>query len=99
MVPIRPAQDSGRGFLTSCPGRLRPGGRLAAILPYSVLANPRHAELRDWLSARFVREAVVSLPEGVFKPFGGTASRACVVVLTKRPAHLRVIRPDDELLN
>lgn len=68
---------------------LRPGGRLVVVLPHSVLANPRHEPLRAWMSERFVRRAVVSLPEGVFRPFGGAASRAAVVALQKRPAELK----------
>lgn len=76
-------------FVEAAARRLRPGGRLAAVLPHSVLANPGHASLRAWLAERFVRQAVISLPEGVFRPFGGTASRACLLVLQKRPARLR----------
>jgi len=76
-------------FVEAAAQRLAPGGRLSVVLPYSVLANPRHSELRDWLQARFVRRSIVSLPEGVFRPFGGTASRACVISLQLRPAQVR----------
>ena len=44
--------------------------------------------LRQWLLARFVRRAIVSLPEGVFRPFGGTTARAAIVVLEKLPARV-----------
>ena len=75
-------------FVEAAARRLAPGGRLSVVMPYSVLANPSHAELRDWLDQRFVRRAIVSLPEGVFRPFGGTTSRACVVSLQHRPARV-----------
>lgn len=68
---------------------LRPGGRLSVVLPHSVLANSSYAVLRAWVDERFVRRALISLPEGVFRPFGGAASRAAIVVLQKRPAELR----------
>lgn len=68
---------------------LRPGGRLVTVLPFGVLANASSAPLRSFVDAVAVREAVVSLPEGVFRPFGGTPTRACVVSLRKRPALAR----------
>jgi SAM-dependent methyltransferase len=64
---------------------LRPGGRLVTVLPHGVLANASLAPLRVLIEERAVREAIVSLPEGVFRPFGGTPTRACVVALRKRP--------------
>jgi len=65
---------------------LAPGGRLCAVLPWSIAVNPRAEAARAWADGRFVREAVVALPEGVFRPFGGTATRACLVLLRRRPA-------------
>jgi SAM-dependent methyltransferase len=87
---------SGRGrvssdvlFLEAAWRRLRPGGLLVAVLPRSLLANQAFADLRDWVDQRFVRRAILSLPEGIFRPFGGAASRASVVALAKRPATLQ----------
>jgi len=76
-------------FLEAAHDRLRPGGRLAVVLPRSILANPSYRYLLDWMDARFVRLAVVSLPEGVFRPFGGTTTRAVVLVLQKLPARVQ----------
>ncbi len=73
-------------FVEAAWRRLRPGGRLAVVLPHSVLANARFAPLRAWIDERFERRAIVSLPEGAFRPFGGAAARAAIVVLQKRPA-------------
>lgn len=75
-------------FLEAAHARLRPGGRMAVVLPRSILANPSYEFLRDWMDERFVRRAVVSLPEGVFRPFGGTTTRAVVLVLQKLPARV-----------
>jgi SAM-dependent methyltransferase len=76
-------------FLEAAWRRLRPGGILVAVLPRSLLANQAFADLRDWVEERFVRRAILSLPEGIFRPFGGAASRASVVALAKRPAALQ----------
>ncbi|MGB0638550.1 MAG: N-6 DNA methylase [Myxococcota bacterium] len=76
-------------FLQAAHDRLRPGGRLAVVLPRSILANESYSWLRQWVQARFVRRAIVSLPEGVFRPFGGTTARAAVLVLEKHPAALQ----------
>lgn len=76
-------------FVEAALARLRPGGRLVTVLPYTVLTGAPYAPLREWVDAVAVREAVVSLPEGVFRPFGGTPTRACVVALRKRPAEVR----------
>lgn len=73
-------------FLEAAHARLRPGGRLGVVLPWSIVTNPRFADLRAWCDQHFVRRAVVGLPEGVFRPFGGAAGRATVLVLEKRPA-------------
>jgi len=62
---------------------------MAVVLPRSILSNDSYSWLRQWLSARFVRRAIVSLPEGVFRPFGGTTARASVLVLEKLPAQTR----------
>ncbi len=75
-------------FLRTALGWLRPSGRLATLVPYSVLTSPALAPLRRELDAVAVREAVVSLQECVFAPFGGTFTRAAILVLRKRPARV-----------
>jgi len=85
----RRAAGSDALFLEVAWRLLRPGGRLCAVLPHSLLVNRKHVRERSWVDAHFVRRAVVSLPEGVFRPFGGTATRACVVLLERRPAERR----------
>jgi len=76
-------------FVEAALARLRPGGRLVTVLPYTVLSGAPFAAARAWVDDVAVREAVVSLPEGMFRPFGGTPTRACVVALRKRPAAVR----------
>jgi methylase of polypeptide subunit release factors len=73
-------------FVEALAAWVRPGGRAAIVMPSSLVLNPSAAELRDGVDAAFVRTAIVALPEGVFRPFGGAAGRACLLWLTRRPA-------------
>lgn len=56
--------------LERCLEFLRPGGRLAVVLPDSLLNNRGTKYVRDWLPARARLRAVVSLPIETFAPFG-----------------------------
>lgn len=76
-------------FVEAALARLKPGGRLVTVLPYTVLSGAAFAAARAWIDTVAEREAVVSLPEGMFRPFGGTPTRACVIALRKRPAEVR----------
>ncbi len=76
-------------FVEAALARLKPGGRLVTVLPYTVLSGAPFVAARAWMDTVAVREAVVSLPEGMFRPFGGTPTRACVIALRKRPAEVR----------
>ena len=49
---------------------LRPGGRLAIVLPESVFVNRSSRFVRDWLSRVAHVQAIVSLPIETFTPFG-----------------------------
>lgn len=73
-------------FLERALGCLRPGGRLVAVMPYTLLDGALFEGVRARVDELAVKEAVVSLPEGLFLPFGGTMTRSCLVALRKRPA-------------
>ncbi len=49
---------------------LRPGGRLAVILPDGVFCAGACAPVRDWLRRRVKVRAIVSLPPETFVPYG-----------------------------
>lgn len=63
---------------------LREGGRVAVVLPESVLDTSTNAKVRLFLFERFRVEAVVALPYVAFKPF--TSTKTCVLLAQKRPA-------------
>ena len=64
---------------------LRPGGRLVALLPHSLLTNKEHAPMRAITAPRWALRAAITLPEGIFHLTAGTATRAGIVVLDRRP--------------
>lgn len=70
-------------FLARLGDWVREGGWAAVVVPWSVVANPSQAVVREALAAAFSIERVVGLPEGVFRPFGGAAGRAAVLWLRR----------------
>ncbi len=84
----RPRAASDELFLRAASRWVRPGGRVAVVVPWSVLTSPSNEDLRAFILGHFAREAIVSLPEGVFLPFGGTLTRAAILVLRRHPARV-----------
>jgi len=69
-------------FIERCLYLLKPGGRLAIVLPDSILSNPGLAFIRRWIlkEARIV--ASVDLPQVTFEPYTGT--QTSVLLLQKK---------------
>ena len=61
---------------------LRPGGRLAIVLPYQLLSGPQCVWFRKWLIEQTEIRAVVDLPADTFQPYTGTKTS---LVLLQRP--------------
>jgi type I restriction enzyme M protein len=72
-------------FLERCLRLLRDGGRLGIVLPESVLSNPSHRHMIQYMLERSTPEAVIGMPEALFKTSGkgGTHTKVCLVVLRK----------------
>ena len=71
-------------FIERCLQLLRPGGRLAIVLPDSILSNPGLLHLRRWLLARARLVASIDLPQETFEPHTGT--QTSVLLLQKKTA-------------
>ena len=73
-------------FLERCVQLLKPGGRLGIVLPESMVSNPSYRFVMRWLNQHMTLRAVVALPEPLFKTSGkgGTHTKVCVVVATKK---------------
>jgi type I restriction enzyme M protein len=70
-------------FLERCVEMLRPGGRLAIVLPHNKVAARGWAGLRRWACERVRVLAVIGLPRETFLPH--TSQKAAVVFAKRRP--------------
>jgi type I restriction enzyme M protein len=69
-------------FLERCLDLLRPGGRLAIVLPDNKVSSTNYDFLREWLVKKAKIIAVVGLPRGIFMPH--TSQKASIVFLQRR---------------
>jgi type I restriction enzyme M protein len=77
-------------FIERCIQLLRPGGRLAIVLPESIFGMPVYGYIVQWLYENYRLRGFISLPEEVFQP--STHAKTCVVLLENRPP-----RENDEI--
>lgn len=71
-------------FIERCWQFLKPGGRMAIVLPDSILSNPGLLFIRRWILKRCRVLAVVDLPKETFEAFGGTGTQTSVLLLQKK---------------
>jgi len=69
-------------FIERCLQLLKPGGRLAIVLPDSILSNPGLAFIRRWILKRARIIASIDLPQVTFEPYTGT--QTSVLLLQKK---------------
>ena len=69
-------------FIERCLQLLKPGGRLAIVLPDSILSNPGLAFIRRWILKRARIIASVDLPQVTFEPYTGT--QTSVLLMQKK---------------
>ena len=69
-------------FIERCIQLLRPGGRLAIVLPDSILSNPGLLYIRKWVLSTTRVIASVDLPKETFQPHTGT--QTSVLLLQKK---------------
>ena len=63
---IAKSQQLGILFIERCWKMLRPGGRLAIILPEGYLSTAAHGYLRQWILEHFIVRSLVELPRRIF---------------------------------
>jgi type I restriction enzyme M protein len=85
---VRPQVPPQVLFVERCLALVRDGGRLGMVLPESVLANKSYRYVVEYLRSRAAVNAVVGMPEELFKTSGkgGTHTKTCLLVLTKGTA-------------
>ena len=69
-------------FIERCLYLLKPGGRVAIVLPDSILSNPGLAFIRRWILKRTRIIASVDLPQVTFEPYTGT--QTSILLLQKK---------------
>ena len=86
--PPKPVELSGvppeHLFIERCWQFLKPGGRMAIVLPDSILSNPGLLYIRRWILKHCRVLASVDLPTETFEAFGGTGTKTSVLVLQKK---------------
>lgn len=78
-------------FIERCLYLLKPGGRMAIVLPDSILSNPGLAFIRRWILQRARIIASVDLPQVTFEPHTGTQT-SVLILQKKTEAELRLER-------
>ena len=74
-------------FIEQCYNFLRPGGRLAIVLPDGILGNPNNEYVREWILKRFRILASIDLPVETFLPQVGV--QASLLFLKKKTSEER----------
>ena len=82
--------------LERCAQLLKPGGRLAIVLPESIFSATSLKYVRTWLQRVFSIRIVVDLPTETFCPFGANVRSG---VLFARKRHRSESRDGDERVN
>jgi type I restriction enzyme M protein len=72
-------------FIEKCLRLLRPGGRMAVVLPDGLLQNISSGYVRHWLRTQARVLGVVSIPQEAFVPYG-TGIKTSLLLLQKFPA-------------
>ena len=72
-------------FIEQCLKLLRPGGRMAIVLPDGLLQNISSSHIRFWIRSQAKVLGVVSIPQEAFVPYG-TGIKTSLLLLQKLPA-------------
>lgn len=72
-------------FIEKCLNLLRPGGRMAIVLPDGLLQNISNSHIRFWIRSQAKVLGVVSIPQEAFIPYG-TGIKTSLLLLQKLPA-------------
>lgn len=76
---------------------LKPGGRMAIILPEHLMKGKNAAFVRKWLRGSALLKAIFFFPEEAFTPFGAMV-KTCLCIFQKPPAEFDKGAPDEVFL-
>jgi type I restriction enzyme M protein len=66
--------------LDRCLSLLRPGGRMAIVLPDGILSNRSTGYVREWVQKQGLIRAIISLPIETFTPFGANIKTSALII-------------------
>ncbi len=69
-------------FIEQCYNFLKPGGKMAIVLPDGILSNPNTEKVREWILSKFKLIASIDLPVETFLPQVGV--QASLLFLQKK---------------
>ncbi len=72
-------------LIERCIRLLRPGGRMAIVIPEGVLSNKTDHRVRNYIRAECVIKAIVRLPQDAFKRSEGAACTSILYAIKKDP--------------
>jgi len=81
-------------FIECCYKFLKPGGKMAIVLPDGILGNPNTLSVRQWILQRFKLIASVDLPVETFLPQVGV--QASLLFLQKKTAEEQLVPIEEE---
>ncbi len=87
---VLPGQSPEVLFIEKSLKLLRPGGRLAIVLPDGLLQNVSIAHIRHWILNQAKVLGVVSIPQEAFVPYG-TGIKTSLLLLQKLPGSTRKV--------
>lgn len=70
-------------FIERCLKLLKPGGKLAIVLPEGILNNFKQSHIRKYILEHSILKAIVSLPNVTFKPYGA-GPKTSILFLQKK---------------
>jgi type I restriction-modification system DNA methylase subunit len=72
-------------LLERCIRLLKPGGRMAVVIPEGILSNKNDRTIRDYIRRECIIKAVIRLPQDAFKMSEGAACTSILYVIKKNP--------------
>lgn len=82
-------------FIEACYNFLKPGGRMAIVLPDGILGNPNTEKVRIWILQHFRLLASIDLPVETFLPQVGV--QASLLFLQKKSATEQLVPVENEI--
>jgi len=82
---LLPGQSPEILFIEKCLNLLRPGGRMAIVLPDGILQNSSNRPVRFWIRSQAKVLGVISIPQQAFIP-SGTGIKTSLLLLQKYPS-------------